>query len=183
MVTRYTASNETIRQDYFDWLCGLVGDRCSWMLLRTLHDRDFVPVIKRDENRALDGIELREEYYETNPYFETDALEGPCSVLEMLIALAQRIDFETKDAVSDEIHTSDWFWEMLDNLGISCYDDDNFYDLDAVFNIAEALDVFLSRSYGADGLGGIFPLKWPTADQREIEIWFQKEAYLKERIG
>lgn len=181
MVHRFTTTDERVRQDYFDWLCGQVRHHEHWLLLKALHDRDFVAMIDKDENRALDGIALREEYFETNPYYDTGALEGPCSILEMLIALARRIDFSTQNTEIGVNRTAEWFWEMVENLGLKEYSDEDYFDLDGMFNVSEALDVFLSRSYAPDGNGGLFPLKYPTVDQREVELWFQKELYLKER--
>lgn len=180
MVYRFRAADEAIRQDYFDWLCGLVGERDRLMLLKALHDRDFIPLLEKDDNRAMDGIELREEYYETNPYYESEALNRPCSVLEMMIGLARRIDFDLKKTDYDKDMTGEWFWMMVQNLGIYGYPDEDYFDLDGMFNISEALDILVSRSYLPDGQGGLFPLRRPNADQREVEIWFQKEAYLKE---
>lgn len=178
MVYRFNAPDETVRQDYFDWLIGLVGERGCLLLLKTLHERAFVAMLDKDENRGMDGVELREEYYEKEPYFESEALDGPCSVLEMLIALARRMSFDVKEVDEDADTTAIWFWTMLDNLGIGSVTDEVFAENE--FFVAETIDDFLSRGYGADGYGGLFPLKYPSADQRQVEIWYQKESYLRE---
>lgn len=181
VVYRFRSSDGAIRQDYFDWLCSIVGERDRLLLLRSLHERDFVAVLDKDSNRAMDGMELRDEYFETNPYYESGALDGPCSVLEMLIGLARRIDFDLKKTDFDRDRTADWFWIMIENLGLEGYTDEDFYDGEgAEFAISETIDTWLSREYLPDGRGGLFPLRWPSADQRDVEIWYQKEQFLKE---
>ena len=52
--------------------------------------------------------------------------------------------------------------------------------------LAEAdggLDGFINRQYEANGEGGLFPLKGVCEDQREVEIWYQMNAYLYEHHG
>ena len=61
-------------------------------LLRILHKTEFVYYVPNDENRAMDGVYLREDFLSATPeYYATpDWMEMECSMLEMLIALAQR---------------------------------------------------------------------------------------------
>ena len=93
----------------------------------------------------------------------------------MLIALAQRLEFET--ALSKwEKSTAQWFWVLINNLGLDTFTDENF-DMEAV---QEKVQIFLDRKYEKNGEGGLFPLKNPKEDQRRIEIWYQMSAYLFE---
>ena len=48
------------------------------------------------------------------------------------------------------------------------------------FLINEAFQMINERSYAFDGYGGLFPLRKPHQDQRNIEIWYQMQAYLME---
>ena len=90
-----------IERDYFNWLCELVHidqiERSYWLLAKDMHRKEFIAYIDHDENRASDGIELREEYLRTVDYNGYLDMDRKCSVFEMLVALAQRMDFETTD--------------------------------------------------------------------------------------
>ena len=86
---------DKIRNAYFEWIVNLLCDGrfaegISYRkLLTLLHSIEFRYSIDRDENRAIDGIDLRYYYSFTNGYDDlSEFLEGPCSVLEMMVALA-----------------------------------------------------------------------------------------------
>ena len=177
-----------IEQDYFHWLCEMVHinqeERTYKLVAKDLHRMAFIPVISRDENRALDGLNLRDQYLESEWYPNGTYIDGECSVFEMLIALAQRIDFQTSDAYSENDgtdRTAYWFWEMMDNLGLIAFDDDSYVDLDGQTYVERIVDDFIDREYDFNGNGGIFPLKHAEQDQRDVEIWYQMSAYLYEK--
>lgn len=141
-------------------------------LLKVLHDIPFVWEIEFDENRALDGYDLRYRFCEDNQViFVRDS-----SVLEVLVALAIRIDNEYLGDGETE-HPEIIFWEMLENLGIG-----HMYDriLDEKI-VLYAIKIWMNRSFKSDGKGSIFPLKHTSRDQRELEIWTQMQEYLNER--
>ena len=175
------------RYGYFDWLCDIIQvDKmnCSWrLLMKDLYQRPFYSLIEHDENRASDGLELREEYMHDMWYPDDVEIEGECSVLEMLIGLARRMDYETSDPYDDNStdHTVYWFWEMIDNLGLIAFDDDSYFELGGIDNVDNIVDRFLERDYEYDGEGGLFPLVKSTKDQRDVEIWSQMSAYLLEK--
>ena len=82
---------------YFGWLSDLVceerySDRISYeKLLTFLYNTEFRYSIPMDRNRASDGINLRRRYsLEVHDDFH---IRKPCSVLEMMIALAIRIGY------------------------------------------------------------------------------------------
>lgn len=176
-----------IRQDYFEWLCELVHvdqeNASWWILMKDLHHRTFYAIVPHDENRAGDGIDLREEYLRVMRYPEYLEIGEECSVLEMLIGLARRIDFELSDPYSNNTtdNTAYWFWEMLDNLGLTIFDDASYVECGGVRHVDKIIDRFLRRSYRRNGEGGLFPLKNTRDDQRKTEIWYQMSAYLTER--
>lgn len=175
-----------INQDYFEWLCEMVHvdqiDRSYWILMRDLHNKKFVSFIPHDENRAYDGLELREDYLREIWYSKYEEIEGECSVLEMLIGLARRIDYETTDPYDNDTtdKTVYWFWEMIDNLGLLQFDDESYVELNGTHYVNSIIDVFVKRKYKRNGLGGLFPLEKSHKDQRRIEIWYQMSAYLNE---
>ena len=87
---------------YFNWMCQLVSvqqysqGRSYVRLLRFLYKTDFYYTIPMDGNREADGIDLRYRFGYENSYKEsmiTTHLDNrPCSVLEMMIALAIRCE-------------------------------------------------------------------------------------------
>lgn len=178
-----------VEQDYFHWLCEMVHieqeDKSYWILAKELHNRTFYSLIDHDENRAYDGIELREDYLREINYPKYVEIEGDCSVLEMLIALARRMAFETGEPYdvddNEEDHTAYWFWEMMDNLDLSKYDDESYADLEGHLNVDFIIDNLLERDYKPNGTGGLFPLKKCRENQRKVELWYQMNAYLNER--
>lgn len=174
-----------INQWYFNWLCELVhidnGDSSYYILAKNLFSKQFVSYVDHDENRAYDGMELREECLEELGYPKYTRVEGPCNVLEMLVGLARRMDFETSDpydAVTDR--TTYWFWEMIDNLGLMAFDDESYVEMEGQIFVDSIVDTFIERRYEPDGSGGLFPLKHSEDDQRKVEIWYQMCQYLAE---
>lgn len=171
---------EVIISDYFEWMLDIVcGKRYSKnisyrKLLAHLHSIEFVYIIPNDENRAEDGISLRYRFSKEKGMHDVpECLYGPCSVLEMMIALAIRCDVFMDDPEMGD-RTSQWFWDMIINLGLG-YMIDEKYDEDVVDEIIQR---FLDRDYEPDGKGGLFRIKRCTYDLREVEIWYQLCWYL-----
>jgi len=168
--------------EYFNYLCSIVKKRKKYeKLLRMLHSIWFYALIPYDDNREMDGIQLRESFIEERglqalSLFDLENhQEQKCTVLEMLIALAQRLEFET--ALSKwEKSTAEWFWILINNLGLDTFTDENF-DMEAV---QEKVQIFLDRKYKKNGEGGLFPLRYPRRDQRTVELWYQMSDYILE---
>lgn len=135
-------------------------------LLAALDSIDFNPDFSRDINRYEDGMALRRE---EGVYM--CLLDTPCSMFEVLIAFARRIDIHIW-----EKSLATWFWEMLDNCGLTEFDNDH-WDWDEVNHIVSNIN---NRKYGKDGSGGFFPLKHPREDQTKVELWYQMQAYVIE---
>lgn len=171
-----------LENDYFEWLYGLVGAvrnrnpaRSYWTLIKMLHSTEFLWFIPNDDNRLEEGKELRLEFLQTQGIDQVDPewVDTGCSMLEMLIALSRRMAFEA------ERSPLVWFWELLENLNVSSYNDNVITNRD-IREIEQALDRVINRRYRANGEGGLFPLKSPRQDQRKIELWYQMSAYLLE---
>lgn len=178
-----------IRGEYFQWLCEKVlvnkGESSYYILANALHHKEFTQFVPNDENRAADGIELRKDYAreETETELEErailDILSGPCTVFEMLIALAERISFilsETRDSDT----TAERFWEMIDNIDLGGMSDDFYFENGGSEKVRQVLERVLNRTYDRRGRGGLFPLRRPKEDQRRVELWYQMSAYLEE---
>lgn len=169
---------------YFNWLYKSVkGDKGPEefryrKLLTRLHDITFRWSMEMDQNRAEDGISLRYRFaldqgYEDDSDYIMDILEGPCSVLEMMVALSFRCE-EIMDNACVGDRTSQWFWGMIVNLGLGSMHDSLF---DRQF-VDETIDVFLDRDYEPDGRRGLFTIRHCERDLRDMEIWQQLCWYL-----
>lgn len=169
-------------ESYFSWLCSQVGpvrlhnnSKVSyWKLLRFLYDKEFTWKLERDHNRATDGTDLRYQFSrETKTPTNELWMSMPCSVLEMLYALAFAVAFESDGEASAV------FWELIDNVGlIECYDQAR--PSEAI--VDHMLNKIMDRGYEKNGRGGFFPLKKTIIDQRGVELWYQAQAYLLERL-
>lgn len=171
---------DEIANEYFDWLFNVVcGHRYSKQisyrkLLMHLHNTEFIYSIPRDENRAEDGIDLRYRFSTFKGYDAAEYLDEPCSVLEMMIALAIRCEENIMDDPDMGDRTGYWFWSMVTTLGLGHMTDDQ-YDRSLVDDI---LTRFLNREYDPDGKGGLFQIRRCDRDLRKVEIWFQLCWYL-----
>lgn len=172
---------DRVNDEYFEWLCNLVNSRrfskrVSYRkLLMHLHNIEFTWFIPRDDNRADDGIQLRRRYalYHDDESL-SDYITGPCSVLEMMVALAIRCEESIMDDTAMGDRTGQWFWGMVNNLGLSGMTDSKF-DRDYVDDVIARL---LNREYEPDGKGGLFTVRHCRDDLRNVEIWCQLSWYL-----
>ena len=159
--------------EYFEWLCDFVcGERFAKeisfrRLLVYLHNREFTYTLAMDSNRAQDGIDLRERYY------GDPTIKGPCSVLEMMVALSIRCE-EIMDNPAYGDRTTQWFWDMIINMGLGAMYDSRF---DKKY-VKECVDKMLNREYEPNGKGGLFYVRGCTDDLREFEIWSQMCYFL-----
>lgn len=166
--------------DYYIWLSSYVDpEGTRSFLLRKLFDTPFRWSIYSDKNRAIDGLDLRHLYIsEYTNYSSTDFIfsdKPECTTLEMLIALAQRIDSDIMYGYSEEDSSPQWFWLMMSNLGLEYYTDE-IYDNIAVEKI---LNKFLDRTYKPNGNGSIFYTS-QDIDFTQTELWYQANIYLNE---
>lgn len=165
---------EEVTNDYFYWLLGIIsnGDENSYIrLLRQLFDTAFVYSFERDANRAHDGLDLRDKYF-SEIGVDID-YSSPCSVLEMMVALAIRCEDDVMydPAIGDR--TNVWFWMMIENLGLDGMDDRS-YDQ---FKVKKILIDFMNRQYRTDGKGSLFYIPGSKGMENE-EIWYQMNTFL-----
>ena len=186
MLMKVTSKDEEIKQNYFLWLCDQVGIRGSRSdpnrieLVWFLHNTIFYGFVPNDDNRAEDGKKLR-EHYADEKLDEQDCpcLDGQCTVFEMLVSLAIDMDVLLSEN-SRNNQTEKWFWLMLRNLGLVPLVDDEHNERIKIFKYRQIVDKFLERTYLKNGVGGLFPLRRANEDQRNVEIWYQLQAYLAE---
>ena len=170
--------NEIV-DEYFEWLFYMVDDGgvSFRKLLMRMHDTEFVYILPMDENRASEGEYLRYRFavdQDEDTDYILDVLDGPCSVLEMMVALALHCEENIMDDPKYGNRTGQWFWGMVNNLGLGAmYDklyDERYVD--------EVITRFLNREYERDGRGGLFTIKNCKYDLRDVEIWHQLSWYL-----
>lgn len=176
---------DRINDEYFDWLCELVDiQRFSKhltyrKLLMHLHNIEFTWIMSMDANRADDGVQLRRKFgLARNDLSLQRYLNGPCSVLEMMIALAIRCEETIMDDALLGNRAGQWFWGMVHNLGLSPMSDSSF-DRNYVDDVIAR---FLNREYSPDGRGGLFTVRHSDRDLRTVEIWWQLSWFLDERM-
>lgn len=171
------SAQQTLDEQYFLWLLSQIKQDTKSphiILFEQMYKKPFEWYIPNDDNRAEDGRLLREEFmYEVGISVDENWLELDCSILELVIALSNRVSFETG------IEPTIWFWELLGNLGLA-----EFSNLARIRSSIKEINVILNtlnkREYEEDGYGGLFPLRNPGRDQRKVEIWYQMSAYLLE---
>lgn len=162
--------NETA-EAYLGWLALQVrqdNGRSYDQLLRIMLEKEFVWHVPNDDNRIADGLDVRREFTG-----ETGLrVEGPCSVLEVLIGLSRHLEFMA------EGDAAGWAWQLLCNLELHKLSDP--VGPRKAIRADEILETLIWRTYSPDGVGGFFPLAWPDEDQRKVEIWYQMAFYVDE---
>lgn len=179
-----------IETRYFDWLYEIVCGKWEprnlsfHSLLAFLYDKQFVPDNEMDCNRAVDGENLRDRFLDQqNDISAKDMravtetfLRKPCSMLEMMVALALRCEETIMEDADAGNRTGQWFWNMVVSLGLAAMDDNRFHQSRAEF----VIERFHRRDYQPNGAGSLFTLQNPKDDMRTLDIWYQMMAYLNE---
>lgn len=187
----------TLREEYFKHLYDIVRPmpRTYHKLCHELHSKKFRWSVRNDENRCEDGLHLRELYIEEQQLDEDHLevrgfLKGDCTLFEVMVALAQRMNYQLSDLIEPGDRTNKYFFEMLRNLKLDKFNDAYLGPGSGRINpIAEAeiddiLESLLSRTYGYDGDGSLFPLKFRgPKDMTTVEIWYQMMYYINENYS
>lgn len=162
-----------IYKEFFQWIIDKIDGQQYTKLLEIMYNESFYAIIPLDENRIVDGIELRYKFgSELNiPRVVIDKFldKEECSILEMMVGLAFRVEETIMEDSDFGDRTAMWFWIMVKSLGL--YEMNNDY-FDPV-KVLETLDTFLTRGYSPDGEGGLFVVKDINKDMRDIDIWYQ----------
>ena len=168
--------------EYFEWLYYIVckerySEETSFRkLLGLLHSIEFTYSIPSDDNQAQRGINLRWIYSLEMDRDHDEVISyitGPCSVLEMMVALSMSCENIMDDPQIGD-RTGQWFWNMIVNLGLGSMTDSRF---DTIY-CEEVIFRFLNRDYAPDGKGGLFTIRNCDTDLRKVGIWYQTCWYL-----
>lgn len=165
---------------YFSWLVGLISDeyirRNYQKLLWKLYATPYIWELDYDRNRAQDGVYLRTIFRSESGYIVDETI--PCSLLEMFIALARRAENDIMYDPDIGDRSSQWFWIMMQNLGLDVYDDYHYFESE----VDKIIDIFVHRRYGNTGNGGAFHMQSPIQDLRKNDLWWQMNAYLEQNF-
>lgn len=184
---------DIIKDQYFNYLLSLIDEVRPYAdpgitfhkLCAKLHSMPFNWSLMMDENRANDGKSMRYRFTVAYGYFGEekilvkDILDGPCSMLEMMIALAVRIEENIMDDPAYGNRTRQWFSEMIMSLGLNglidwCYDESV---------VDKAIERFENKDFEPDGKGSLFTIKGTNRYLKDVEIWIQAMAYLNDYLG
>lgn len=177
---------------YFEWLLGRldrdgVTEGVAY-LCGLLHNCEFNRRVGNDINRAMAGIDLRQEFLAEfeeagfAPHVTNELMAQDCSWFEMLVALSARLDYIYDGGVEGR------FVELISNIEL---DELAIYHPDITDakrrrdqHIVDVATTNVDRNlFNPDGVGGLFPLEKPgNPDQRSIEIWEQAAAYFREKL-
>lgn len=159
---------------YFQWLCDEVGiygyfqeESIGSVLFRIQYTYRFV----LDENRAIAGTNLRQEFTDIYGAPEDEVKTGPCSVFEMLVALAR--DF----ASNADISVKQAYSDMMFNVGLIPVSIMDTKDEDDIFR---TVDQWLEGRVNERGDGTPFPLNFYDGDARHLDLWSQMNIYIHE---
>lgn len=126
-----------------------------------------------DRNTEFYALDLRRQFSEAsgeNAVFD----EAGCTLLEALIAIAQRIQWNVFWD-PDEDRAYQWFWVMIDNLGL-----EQAHDPDQIIAICNRL---LDRTYSPDGQGALCGfLPDCHTDIREVPFYAQCEQWIVRNV-
>ena len=157
--------------DYFRWLMSIIGGPREYEdVIIELWETEYYSDIPNDENRAADGIELRYHFeVETGKKCEKT---GPCTVLEMMIGLANRTEnaFMYDPKVGNR--TGQWFWEMFFNAKM------DFLIGRGQKKLGKS-PVLLDKS----GRFDLFNMPKKPENWDEMEVWEQLCRYISRKFG
>lgn len=129
--------------------------------------------IYMDENRASDGLALRHKYcrdcgVDISQLEASLGVDNRCSILEMMVAFARRIESDIMWDAAYKDRTPIWFGYMLYSLRLDPkknVDETTYSEI----SVKRKLNKFLRRQYESDGYGGLFYL--------EVQDWYEVENY------
>lgn len=167
---------------YLEWLYDqikpITHTRTYLGLCELMLHKEFIWTIPNDDNRVEDGLDLRIEFVNEIGQRRTkyapphDQLVAGASFLEVLVGLSRRLEDNAGGTAQS------WAWHLVKNLNLHHKHDR--LSRRSTEQIEETLDRVIWRVYDADGMGGFFPLAFSEHDQRQVELWYQMNAYIQE---
>lgn len=176
---------ENFGNAYRRWLVERMDAHGYEILFDFLYDVEYRwdPDIPRDSDRESDGRDLRRRFSEETGMELPDGWKShPCSFLEFVVALAFAIDDEIMYDPYNPGQVSEWFWMMMTNLGLDIFDDRTMLENSASSyeEVTRIVELEMGREFDYNGYPGMFPLRKPIMDQRDVETWYRANAYMIE---
>lgn len=159
----------TFDMEYLTWLGHYI--RCEdhpggGYLLYVMAAVPFRYDIQLDKNTEYYGLQLREQFFkETGQTAASNDM--PCSLLEAIVAIAHCIEWNIFYD-PDEDKTQQWFWIMMDNLGLTQLPD----------NVMDICNRLLDRDYGPYGEGSLCGPIGNGDDIRVMPFYAQCELWI-----
>ena len=193
---RYDTKDRDVSNDYFIFLFNITELEDKYMkLCEILHginvtfDEDDVPM---DENRIWDGKAMRSIFCEA--MFPSSAVKRRllvkeldncfdrdyCSVLEVFIGLAWRIERDVIGDPDEGDRTSFWVRCILHNLELLDYTDKALKTMDDKKEVVDIVLKCINRDYDRFGNGSAFPVRYPRRNMKYMEMWNQMVQWLDE---
>lgn len=162
-----------IEDEFFEWMYQMIDGKKYYTLLRILYDNEFYSIMSLDDNRLIDGVGVRYRFADeaSIPYGVMNRKfdKNTCSVLEMMLGLAIRIEETIMSDADYGDRTSMWFWMMVKSLGLYDMTDEK---INAEYSL-HTISRFLNRDYEPNGMGSLFTVQRSNKDMRDVEIWYQ----------
>jgi hypothetical protein len=113
---------------YFSWLLSMTGqlEDTHTNVFDIAHSIPFYEIVPNDENRAMDGRDLRRQYSDDTGRLLPN-IEIACSVFEMLVALSQKMNETFFDPEYPE-NGPYWLLRMIRNMGLHYHFSDSMFD-------------------------------------------------------
>lgn len=178
---------------YLPWLLSFVVDKDDTKRYSTLFNKLYsTPFEHRmleehDFDRSMDGKNMRWRFERKMEHALTGIPstefmifeDSPCSLLEMIVALAIRMEESIASDDRQGDRTGIWFWEMITNLGLGYMSNDRFNAVE--FN--RCVGNFHNRTYDPDGKGCLFRSKTKSIyELAELDIWYQMCAHMNDTL-
>ena len=179
----------TMEQVYFDWLLQKIHDpevfplAIYTRLLHRLFELSFFWTNPMDVSRLDDAVDLRyrfgrEEGYSQEIIAHYLDMRDP-SVLEVMVALAIRMEEHILGDSAYGNRCAEWFWVMMNSMHLPYYDD-RHYSEEVVDSIVLAM---LYHRYSRNGDGGLFTVNVDeNTDMRKEDIWYQMMRWINQNI-
>ena len=145
-------------------------------LLWILYNYEFRVVVDMDYNRVKNALYLRDHLTEEAGLniIENDF----CSVLDILVHLADRMAFNVDRLSERETGLRCYFWEMIENFGFEeCTDGDKNWAEEEVLVV---LDDWVDRNYDENGSDTPYPIRHRVKKYQKMELWDQMQIYIEE---
>lgn len=167
--------------EYIKWICDQLGLRVTkWRgVMSNLNKIPYRWYIDTDENRAVEGLNLRNDYFKDRGFNRIDSDNSDCTVLEMLVSLANRLNLDYVGYPGDEKNGL-IFIDFCKNLGIISEESDENQCYSGDFeDISESVDAWLDGDFEENGDGSPFYVPSGDINLQNLSVWSAALGWLQ----